>query len=180
MNGANARADARATARDSARLGTRATTQAATLLLAQGRSLALAESCTGGLVMKLLTDAPGSSRYLAGGVVTYANRVKSTLLGVDTSLIEAHGAVSREVARAMALGVAERLEVPVGVSVTGIAGPDGGSDAKPVGTVWFGCAIDGECVEEHRLFEGDREAVRAGAAAHALDFLSRQLEALNP
>ena len=146
---------------------------AAELLLARGWMVALAESCTGGLIMKRLTDTPGSSRYVAGGVVAYADRVKMDLLGVDPDLLREHGAVSREVARAMALGIAGKLRVEVGLSVTGIAGPDGAVPGKPVGTVWFGCSTNGVNVEERVQFEGDREVIREAAAAYALDLLAR-------
>jgi PncC family amidohydrolase len=132
----------------------------ASLLLAREWSVALAESCTGGLIMKRLTDTPGSSRYLAGGVVAYADRIKVSLLGVDPALLLHQGAVSREVARAMALGVAERLGVEVGLSITGIAGPGGAVPGKPVGTVWFGCAIHGRTIEERVQFSGEREEIR--------------------
>jgi PncC family amidohydrolase len=146
---------------------------AAELLLERGWSVAIAESCTGGLIMKRLTDSPGSSRYFVGGVVAYADRVKDRLLGVDPALLRDHGAVSREVARAMALGVAERLHVQVGLSITGIAGPDGAVPGKPVGTVWIGCAVEGRTFEERVQFSGGREEVRAAAADYALDLLAR-------
>lgn len=152
-----------------------ATPSVAALLLERGWSLAVAESCTGGLIMKRLTDLPGSSRYLAGGVVAYADRVKIELLGVRPSTLQSFGAVSREVAREMATGVASRLDVQVGLSVTGIAGPGGGSAEKPVGTVWFGCTVEGRTVEEGVLLPGDREEIRAAAADHALGLVARTI-----
>jgi PncC family amidohydrolase len=153
--------------------------QAAELLLARGWSVAVAESCTGGLIMKRLTDAPGSSRYLTGGVVAYADRIKISLLGVDPALLRDHGAVSREVARAMALGAAEKLGVDVGLSITGIAGPGGAVPGKPVGTVWIGCAIQGRTVEERVQFSGSREEIRDAAASYALDLLARAVAETN-
>jgi PncC family amidohydrolase len=129
--------------------------------------------------MKRLTDTPGSSRYLAGGVVAYADRIKVSLLGVDPALLLHQGAVSREVARAMALGVAERLGVEVGLSITGIAGPGGAVPGKPVGTVWFGCAIHGRTIEERVQFSGGREEIREAAASYALDLLARAVAGTN-
>ena len=113
--------------------GSRVDDQVATLLA--GRWVATAESCTAGLLAARLTDRPGSSAYVAGGVVAYANEAKTDLLGVDAALIEAHGAVSEEVADAMAAGALERFESDTAIAITGIAGPDGGSEEKPVGTV---------------------------------------------
>jgi len=153
--------------------------RATELLLGRKWSVAVAESCTGGLIMKRLTDTPGSSRYLAGGVVAYADRIKVSLLGVDPALLQDHGAVSQEVARAMALGVAGRLGVEVGLSVTGIAGPRGAVPGKPVGTVWFGCAIQGRTFEERVQFAGGREEIREAAASYALDLLTRAIDGTN-
>ena len=121
--------------------------------------------------MKLLTDIPGSSRYVAGGVVAYADRAKSGVLGVDTELLARHGAVSGEVAIVMASGVSELFGTPVGLSITGIAGPEGAVPGKPVGTVWFGLSRPGFRHCERVLFEGDREAVRQQSALHALEML---------
>jgi nicotinamide-nucleotide amidase len=134
-----------------------------------------AESCTGGLVGGRLTEIPGSSDVFAGGVICYANEVKTKLLGVDPALIEADGAVSESVARAMAQGALRVLTVDLAVAVTGIAGPGGGSDAKPVGTVWLAVA-EGDAVESRRIqIPGDRHNVRVRAAQAALALLDRRL-----
>lgn len=144
-------------------------------LMALGWMMATAESCTGGLIAAQCTDIPGSSRWLDRGLVTYSNPAKTELLGVDAALIETHGAVSEPVARAMALGAAYRTHARASVSVTGIAGPDGGSDAKPVGTVWFGWCIDGLVYSECQRFTGDRQQVRQDSCKHALLGLIKRL-----
>lgn len=139
-----------------------------TLRLA-GVRVAAAESCTGGLIGKLLTDLPGSSEYFVGSAVTYYNEAKTELLGVDPSLLERDGAVSSAVVKAMADGVRSRLDVDFAVAVSGIAGPGGGSGDKPVGTVWFGVAGRGtETISVHRHFPWDRERVRLFSAYFAL------------
>ena len=140
-----------------------------------GWMMATAESCTGGLIAAQCTDLPGSSRWFDRGLVTYSNSAKSELLGVEASLIEVHGAVSEAVARAMALGAVYRTNARASVSVTGIAGPDGGTVAKPVGTVWFGWCIDGLVYSECLLFSGTRQQVRQASCAHALVGLSQRL-----
>ncbi|MDH5673995.1 MAG: competence/damage-inducible protein A [Myxococcales bacterium] len=143
-------------------------------LRAAGLKLAVAESCTGGLLGKLLTDAPGSSDFLLLDAVTYSNAAKQAVLGVGADLLEAHGAVSLEVAAAMAEGALERSGADLAVATTGIAGPDGGSADKPVGTVCFGLARRGrKTVAERRHFSGERERVRLGAAYAALELLLR-------
>ena len=145
-------------------------------LIRRGWTVALAESCTGGLVSKLLTDVPGSSKYLKGAVVAYANQAKIELLGVDPSSIDAHGSVSEEVAVQMAAGAARAFRSEVGLALTGIAGPTGASAEKPVGTVSFALsAPEGSCVETVR-FSGDRAAVRVDAAERALRLLIRAAE----
>lgn len=144
-------------------------------LTALGWMMATAESCTGGLIAAQCTDLAGSSRWFDRGLVTYSNSAKSELLGVDVLLIAAHGAVSEEVACAMALGAVYRTNARVSVSVTGIAGPDGGTVAKPVGTVWFGWCIDGLVYSECRLFTGTRQQVRQASCEHALLGLSQRL-----
>ena len=144
-------------------------------LQARGWWIAIAESCTGGLMASRLTDVPGSSAYVERGVVTYSNRAKTELLGVTDTLIAAHGAVSEPVAAAMARGVRERAGVDIGVGITGIAGPDGGSDAKPVGMVCI--AVDGpggSRVMTHR-FPGGRTQVKTFASTAALDMVRRYL-----
>ena len=142
---------------------------------AAGLTVATAESCTGGLVGAALTDVQGSSAAYVGGVVSYSNEANVTLLGVDPGLIAACGAVSDAVARAMAAGARDSLGADVAVSVTGIAGPDGGSADKPVGTVWFGVAGPDGVRAQLRRFAGDRATVRERATSTALDLLRRAL-----
>lgn len=147
-------------------------------LLARGWTVALAESCTGGMVASSLIDDSGASEYVRGGVVSYADDVKVDALGVDRALIETHGAVSAEVAEAMARGVVARLGADCGVAVTGIAGPGGGSEAKPVGTVWFGAVVPGSAVRLRRVvIPGDRSSVRERATVIALHVLRGALQA---
>jgi nicotinamide-nucleotide amidase len=140
--------------------------------LARGRQLATAESCTGGLISKCITDLPGSSAWFERGWVTYSDRAKRQELGVAGGLIKRHGAVSEPVARAMARGALRFSRADVAVAVTGIAGPDGGTAEKPVGTVWIGWAWRepaGTRVESRRfLFAGTRDAIRRQTAAAAL------------
>ena len=140
----------------------------AAALLARGRMLASAESCTGGMIAAACTDLSGSSQWFERGFVTYSNAAKTDLLGVDPALIAQHGAVSELVARAMAFGAVRHSQAQVSVAVTGVAGPTGGSPDKPVGTVWFGFQVEGRLVSELRHFEGDRSAVRARSVEHAL------------
>jgi nicotinamide-nucleotide amidase len=138
------------------------------LLKLRGWHMATAESCTGGLIAAACTGLAGSSDWFDRGWVTYSNAAKSQLLGVPADLIERHGAVSEPVARAMALGARERAGVQVAVAVTGIAGPDGGSADKPVGTVWFGWCAGDRVWTAQQCFSGDRAAVRAQTVAYAL------------
>ena len=147
----------------------------ATLLRRRGWLLATAESCTGGLIAAACTDLAGSSDWFERGFVTYSNAAKTELLGVPAALIEAHGAVSEPVARAMAEGAVARSRAQLAVAVTGVAGPTGGSADKPVGTVWFGWATPEGVFTEHRRFDGDRATVRQATVAHALDGLLRRL-----
>jgi PncC family amidohydrolase len=131
------------------------------LLRASGRTLAVAESCTGGLLAGAITSVPGSSNYFLGGVVAYRNIVKSGVLGVSARLIAAHGAVSGEVADAMAEGALKRLAVDVSIATTGVAGPGGGSRQKPAGTVWVAVVLRHGGRYLHRFrFRGDRSKVR--------------------
>ncbi len=149
----------------------------ADLMLKKGFFLVTAESCTGGMIAAACTDLAGSSNWFERGFVTYSNEAKTDLLGVDASLIEQHGAVSGEVARAMASGALARSRAQVSIAVTGVAGPGGGSQAKPVGTVWFGFGLPGGKVQaEMQRFPGDRAAVRAAAMAHGLRQLARLLQ----
>lgn len=148
------------------------------LLRSRGWTLATAESCTGGLIAAACTELAGSSDWFERGFVTYSNAAKTELLGVDAALIEAQGAVSEPVARAMAAGAAEHARTAAALSVTGIAGPTGGSATKPVGTVWFGWRLpDGSLHSETRRFDGDRATVRAAAARHALAGLLTRITA---
>jgi nicotinamide-nucleotide amidase len=134
--------------------------------------LAMAESCTGGMVAAALTDIPGSSDIVERGLVTYSNDAKSELLGIPPAIIQQHGAVSAEVAGAMAAGALAHAPVDLAVGITGIAGPDGGSREKPVGLVWFGIVAKGaEAKTESQVFQGDRAAVRAAATRRALELL---------
>jgi nicotinamide-nucleotide amidase len=144
----------------------------------QGVRLAVAESCTGGLVGTRLTEIPGSSDVFLGGVIAYDNGLKRDLLEVPDSILTEHGAVSEPVARAMAEGAANRFAVRAAVAVTGIAGPGGGSEEKPVGTVWIACALDGVVRSRRSVFPGSRHEVRARAAQASLLLLYRALKGL--
>lgn len=148
-----------------------------TLLTISGKTLALAESCTGGLIAKMVTDAAGSSAYFIEGMVTYANKAKIRLLGVPAELIATHGAVSAPVAEAMAIGCRRVSKADFAISVTGIAGPGGGSPAKPVGLVYIGLADAKQCVvTEHRFGDDlEREHIRDRAAKTALNRLRLRL-----
>ena len=143
-------------------------TQISTRLLARGWMLVTAESCTGGMIAAACTDLAGSSQWFERGFVTYSNAAKTEMLGVPAALIEAHGAVSEPVARAMATGAVARSHAQVAVAVTGVAGPTGGSADKPVGTVWFGWCVAGQTHSQVQHFAGDRAAVRAATVRHAL------------
>jgi nicotinamide-nucleotide amidase len=144
------------------------------LLRERGKTLAVAESCTGGLIAKLLTDVPGSSDYFLGGVVPYGNDAKRELLAVRRETLEEHGAVSSQAALEMARGALARFDSDFAVAVTGIAGPDGGTPEKPVGTVYFALARrDGGETTKKREFNGDRAAVRQSASLHALELVRR-------
>jgi PncC family amidohydrolase len=145
--------------------------------VARGLTLATAESCTGGLVAHVLTEVPGSSAYLRGGVVAYADEVKRALLDVPADVLAAHGAVSAQVALAMAEGVRARLSTDLAVAVTGVAGPDGGSEAKPVGLVYVAVAGDGLPAEVRRFhWAGDRSANKRDSAAAALEMLLARVD----
>ncbi|MEA2546812.1 MAG: nicotinamide-nucleotide amidase [Chloroflexota bacterium] len=141
------------------------------LCIERHQTVATAESCTGGLVAGAITAVPGSSGYFLGGFVTYADAAKVQLLGIPEPAISAHGAVSAQVARAMATGALERLGASMAVSSTGVAGPDGGSAAKPVGLVYLGLAWDGDADVRRLTLEGDRAAIREAATAAALEWL---------
>jgi len=134
-----------------------------------------AESCTGGWIAKCCTDLAGSSAWFERGFVTYSNTAKQDSLGVDATTLEQAGAVSREVALQMAEGARSRAGVEASVAVTGVAGPDGGTLQKPVGMVWFSWSIAGHAEAEVVNFPGDRDAVRRGSVAHALQGLITRL-----
>lgn len=153
------------------------TSKIARLLLVQKSSLAIAESCTGGLLGKMITDRPGSSGYFWGGVISYSNAAKQVYLGVDNDTLIRHGPVSPETAREMAQGLRQRSGVDFALAVTGIAGPEGGSPERPVGLVYLALAYEGGCkVRKLRLGLPDRELIRIISAKSALDLLRRHLE----
>ena len=138
-----------------------------------GLMTATVESCTGGLVSATITAVAGSSDVLERGFVTYSNEAKNELVGVPMDLIETHGAVSAEVAKAMAEGGVRNSNADIAVSITGVAGPGGGTETKPVGLVHFACAREGqETVQYHEVFAGDRNAVREASVLQALKMLS--------
>lgn len=146
-------------------------------LLRRGWMLATAESCTGGLIAGACTDLSGSSQWFERGFVSYSNAAKTEMLGVPAPLIAQHGAVSEPVARAMAEGALAHSGVQASLSVTGVAGPTGGTPDKPVGLVWFGWSVAGRTHSESRHFPGDRAAVRAATVRHALTRLLALLRA---
>ena len=146
-----------------------------------GWRVAVAESSTGGLIGHSITMVPGSSDYFPGGVISYSNQAKEVELGVPPALIAEHGAVSAEVAAAMAEGVSHRFGTELGVAVTGVAGPEGGSDDKPVGTHWIGVALRGHPSRgEHRLYAHDRDGNKAEAALDALELALAEVMAASP
>jgi nicotinamide-nucleotide amidase len=152
----------------------------ADLLLKNQLKLATAESCTGGMIAAACTDLAGSSDWFERGFVTYSNAAKTEALGVDAQLIAQYGAVSEQVARAMAFGAVRHSHAQVALAVTGIAGPTGGSADKPVGTVWFGFNLQGILSSELRRFEGNRAQVRLQTVEHALARLSALLQTNPP
>jgi nicotinamide-nucleotide amidase len=144
-------------------------------LTVTGFTLAVAESCTGGLIASRLTEIPGSSAYLMEGVVAYSNDAKIRTLGVDPALIEKYGAVSAEVADAMAQGVRRHADTDFGLSITGIAGPGGGTAEKPVGLVYIALSDDAHTEHRRLVFPGDRHLIRWRSSQAALDLLRRRL-----
>ena len=144
-------------------------------LTERGWRMATAESCTGGMISARCTDLAGSSAWFDRGFVTYSNAAKEELLGVEHQLIAQHGAVSEEVARAMAQGAVQHANVQVAVAVTGVAGPTGGSDSKPVGTVWFAWYVNHTLESEKIVFTGDRAAVREAATQYALQGVLKRM-----
>jgi nicotinamide-nucleotide amidase len=157
------------------------TNRLARLLTKRSKFLSVAESCTGGWIAKVLTDLSGSSAWFERGFVTYSNQAKQDMLGVSASIIESFGAVSQETVEAMAIGALTHSQADFSLSVSGIAGPSGGSAGKPVGLVWFAWAKKDPgrntlLATEQHIFSGDREAVRAQAVVHALSRLIDLIE----
>lgn len=142
------------------------------LLRARELTCATAESCTGGGVGSAITSVPGSSAVFSGGVISYSNEVKNRVLGVSQETLNTVGAVSSETAIQMARGARELMRADIAVSITGIAGPDGGSEEKPVGLVWFGIASEAGERAEKAIFRGDRARIREQAVIHALGMLT--------
>lgn len=153
---------------------------AAGLLLEQGLSICTAESCTGGLVASSLIDHPGISAVFRAGFITYSNESKSRLLGVPEEILKKHGAVSEETAAAMAKGAAEAVQAETAISVTGIAGPDGGTPDKPVGLVYIGCYYCGTVSVQKKVFQGSRKEIRTASAVAALCLLQEQITECSP
>ena len=145
-------------------------------LVSRGEMLVTAESCTGGWVSMLITSIAGSSSWFDRGFVTYSNEAKQEMLAVDKQVIEIHGAVSEESARHMVQGAIEHSNAQAGLSVTGIAGPGGGSPEKPVGTVCFGWLVDGQCETETCHFSGNREEIREQSVRQVLTGILARLE----
>jgi nicotinamide-nucleotide amidase len=145
------------------------------LLIERGLTLSVAEACTSGLLGHRLTDVAGSSAYFERGVLVYSNQAKQDLLGVSEAILRSHGAVSAPCAEAMARGICARSGNPVGLAINGIAGPDGGTPTKPVGTVFIGVAVSGEVEARRFQFSGDRSAVKWQSTQMALDLLRRRL-----
>lgn len=159
-------------------LGTKSETEkeVAHLLTKTGKKIATAESCTGGLIASRLTDVPGSSAYFVAGLITYSNESKVELLGVDQSLLEKKGAVSDEVVEQMAEGVRKDRCTDIGLSTSGIAGPGGGTEEKPIGTVHMGLSTEKETKSRSFQFGGDREAVKKQTSEKALEWIIEELE----
>ena len=145
--------------------------QLAQLLINNNQKLAMAESCTGGLIAKLCTDLAGSSIWFDRGFVTYSNEAKTDMLSVPKQMIDTQGAVSQQVAEQMAQGAIQNSQAEWSVAVTGIAGPTGGSEEKPVGLVWFAWSNKSGTTSEKHIFKGDRDQVRQQTAQHALQKL---------
>ncbi|PHS70185.1 MAG: damage-inducible protein CinA [Cycloclasticus sp.] len=149
----------------------------AKILREQGRTVSVAESCTGGWLAKELTDLSGSSEWFVGGVISYSNEAKQNVLNVDAELLDGFGAVSQPVAEAMAENVQRIFTSSIAVSITGIAGPSGGTTAKPVGLVWFGLKTEAKGVESSCMtFQGNRNNVRFQAVNFALGLMIQALE----
>ena len=151
-------------------------TQIGDRLISRNESLVTAESCTGGWVSMLITSVAGSSRWFDRGFITYSNEAKQEMLSVDRQVIEIHGAVSEETARQRVQGAIRQSHAQAGIAITGIAGPGGGSDEKPVGTVCFGWLLDGDCETETCFFSGDREDVRRQSVRYVLTGMLNRLQ----
>jgi nicotinamide-nucleotide amidase len=149
------------------------------LLLDSRKTLAVAESCTSGLLGMLITRIPGSSRYFRGGALCYSNEVKRDFCGVPEEMLAKHGAVSAEVAEALAHGIRERIGSSIGISITGIAGPEGGTPEKPVGLVYVGFSDEKSTTHKRRIIPGDRDTIRERSAYFALSLLWKHLNELN-
>lgn len=153
-----------------------ATQKVGDALLARGWMVATAESCTGGMIAHQLTELPGSSAWFERGFVTYSNAAKHDMLSVPWERLHDHGAVSHQVARAMVEGALLHSHAHIAVAVTGVAGPTGGSQEKPVGTVWFGFCVRGRAPEEVLMrFSGDRAAIRHAATLYALEQIAERV-----
>jgi PncC family amidohydrolase len=146
------------------------------LSISKNWKLAVAESCTGGLIGARLTSVPGSSAYFLGGIIAYSNDLKEILLNVPAELLESEGAVSGPVVESMALGVLAATGADCGISVTGVAGPDGGTEEKPVGTVWVGVAVPSGTTSRIYHFDGNREEVREQTVEAALNLFLETAE----
>jgi len=144
-------------------------------LMMRNATLAVAESCTGGLLAERITQVAGSSRYFLGGAIVYSNEFKTLFANVPPMMIAQHGAVSAEVAGALAEGIRDETRASIGLAVTGVAGPTGGTEEKPVGLVYFGLADEGGTEVLQRQFPGDRDRIRFFATQQALDMLRRRL-----
>ena len=142
------------------------------LLVANGLTISVAESCTGGALSHTITSIPGASSYFDCGYITYSNQSKTEMLGVDIQSIKTYGAVSEEVALEMVIGLATKSHSDVAVSITGVAGPTGGTPEKPVGTVCFGFSCDGKTSTSTKLFSGDRRSIVSQSVSYALKQLS--------
>lgn len=150
------------------------------LLREKHMMIATAESCTGGMIGSALVNVPGASYVYSDGFITYSDSAKHRNLGVRQETLDRYSAVSEQTAREMAEGAARRADADVGVSSTGIAGPDGGTPEKPVGLVWLGCTVRGKTTAEKHIFSGDRMAVRKQAAERALRLVLECLETEDP
>ena len=146
------------------------------LLKQHSLTLSTAESATGGMIASMLINVPGISEFFQEGYVTYSNDAKVKMIGVDRNLIDTYGVVSAEVAKNMAISAARTAKTDAALSVTGVAGPDGGTDDCPVGTVYIGCFLKGQTVVEHHIFDGNRKEVREAAAKRALELLTEQIK----